>query len=260
MPLPSTPEPRQRRRWPWILLALLLAFVGAGGWQVFTEKQALSQLEEAGFTLKKQDSMWVLARSDWRDLFDRDAWKASLERRIVARENAPFAAQPAQLRNFDALAPALRRLNPDYIAIGYPSCPALENVDGLRGLNGLQVVVILHCPLLLNLEGLNGIPHLRILHQHDCRALQNFDHLKGLAELEELHLSRCTRLRNMDALKGGTKLQRIVLRDCPALENVDALKGLTQLRHLYLYNCPKLTPEAIATLKAALPNTTIITR
>ena len=257
MPLPSTPEPRQRRRWPWILLALFLAFAGTVGWQVFTERRAIRQLEEAGFTIKKQKSMWVLARSDWHFLFKPKAWKASLERRVVARENAPFAAQPAQLRNFDALAPALRRLNPDYIAIGYPSCPALENVDGLQGLNALQVVVILNCPSLLNLEGLKGIPHLRSLHQYDCRALQNFDHLKGLADLEELHLSGCTNLRNTDALQGLTKLQVITFRDCPALENVDALKGLAKLSRITIFRSPKLSKEAIAALKSALPNTKV---
>src|SRR6266436_555828 len=128
-PQTSEPMPPRWRRGRMVLL-VLLAGIGALGWHFYTGQRAVRQLREAGFETDSEAwrgaRMWAAARQDWRLVFDSETWKSQ-----------PTAwnldgAKAGELRNLDAVAPALRRINPEQISIS--ECTALENVDGLKGL------------------------------------------------------------------------------------------------------------------------------
>jgi len=61
-------------------------------------------------------------------------------------------------------------------------------------------------------------------------------------------------LSDLSALKGLSALQELKLSNCTGLTNVDALKGLPALQQVYLNGCANLSAEAVAALRAALPN------
>ena len=213
------------------MLLGLVAGIGALGWNQYTWQRAVRQLEEVGIMAVPQDEhlgerLWRTAKADWRQLFKAGTWQTKPVIWMMAPDRA------GSLRNLDALAPALRRINPEFLYL--VGCPALENVDGLKGLATLQV-----------------------LHLSGCTALQNVDGLKGLTALQMLDLSGCTALQNADVLKGLTALQDLYLYGCPALQDVDGLKGLTALQWVHLSRCPKLSPEQVAALRAALPKANI---
>ena len=92
----------------------------------------------------------------------------------------------------------------------------------------------------------------------NAATLRDLSALKPLNRLQEVHLSGCTGLTNVDALKNLVALRAVWLTRCAALTNVDALTNLSDLQDVSLDGCTGLTPESVAALKAALPNTTIM--
>ena len=212
------------------MLLGLVAGIGALGWNQYTWHRAVRQLAEAGITADSHEPLgerlWRIAKADWRQLFKAGTWQTPPVTWTMDSDKA------GPLRNLDALIPALRRINPEVLYLF--DCPALQNVDGLKGLSALQTL------------GLSA-----------CIALQDVDGLKGLPALQWLDLTGCPALQDVDGLKGLTALRWLTLSGCPALQNVDGLKGLTALQFLSLPRCPKLSPEQVAALRAALPNASI---
>ena len=138
------------------MLLGLVAGIGALGWNQYTWHRAVRQLEEAGITADPHEHLgarlWRTAKADWRKLFKAGPWRAE----PIWWEMAPDKA--GQLRVLDALAPALRRINPEVLILN--DCPALQNVDGLKGLPALQGVRLPGCQALQNVDGLKGLPAL----------------------------------------------------------------------------------------------------
>ena len=143
--------------WRRIVLLLLLAGLAALGWNRYTWHRAVRQLEEAGITAEEPSEglgarLLKIAQNDWRRLFNARAWRAKT---ILWRMDS---AKAGQLHNLDNLASALRRINPE--ALDLSGCPALENVDGLKGLTALQQVGLGNCTALRDVNGLKGLSSL----------------------------------------------------------------------------------------------------
>ncbi len=290
-PLPpknSEPTPRWRR-WQRKVLLVVLVGISVLGWHEFTGRRAIRQLREAGFYSTSEDTMlgarlWKAARCDLRLLFSARTW--AMEPSVWQVEESKVG----QLRNFDAFASALRRVNPEALLLysvrkpnseGRPWGLALENVDGLAGVTALRLLALYDCLSLQNVDGLKGLTSLGQLEITGCRALNNIDVLKGLTGLKGLSLRGAVLIRNVDVLKGLTALTQLDLSYCRALESVgglkglpsliklsleacselhdvDGIKGLTLLQELDLRGCTKLRPEQVAALKEALPNARIL--
>jgi len=279
MTRPSPPQTSKRVPTPWrwrrVVLLVLLAGIGTLCWRDFTYRRAVRQLREVGFEVASAPwlgaRVWWWARKDWRLIFYSEIWKSPPDEWKLG------GAKARELRNLGAVAPALRRVNPEQMIIY--ECTALENLDGLKGLTGLQRLDLSDCPALQNLDGLKGLPGLQRLDLSHCHALQNVDVLKGLTGLQTLYLVSCAALQNVDGLKGLTSLQKLYVSSaalhnvdvlkgltglqelnligCRALQNVDDLKGLTGLHTLDLRGCSKISAPALRDLRAALPATDI---
>lgn len=150
--------PRHWRRW------LALSFVGVAivalGAYGFTRQRAIHHLEEAGLSIEGAD-FWQQVRKDWHVLLQRSTWNELFESgHWVSAKNDDFT-KVSKLRDFDSLAPAFRFLKPEAIylmrqpmcgmgadLLSVPTasgCPALENVDALRGLTSLKELNIEDC-------------------------------------------------------------------------------------------------------------------
>jgi len=190
-PPPQTPGPvPPRRQWRRVVLVLSLAGIGALGWHSYTGQRAERQLREAGFEVDSDPwlgaRVWAAARNDWRLVFNSAIWKSR------PTECKLDGAKVGELRNFDAVAPALRRVNPKEIVVG--NYHALQNVDGLKGLTGLQTLFLTDCDTLQNVDGLKELAGLRMLGLAGCTALRNVDVLEGLPGLQTLFLNSCSKI------------------------------------------------------------------
>jgi len=179
-----------RRRWGRVLLLVLLAGIGALGWHLFTYQRAVRQLREAGFVMETQESLparvWEAAREDWQLVFDSEVWASQPTQWQID------SAKAGELRNLDAVARALRRVNPGMLDLG--DCETLQNVVSLRGLTGLRALYLSDCAALQNIDGLKGLIGLKTLDLRNCAALQNVDGLKGLPGLQALDLYHCPKI------------------------------------------------------------------
>ena len=255
-----------------LLLALTTLGCNSYAWH-----RAVRHLEEAGITaVSEGDSigkhLWRAAKNDWRLFFDRSTWKGSHTEWLTDPNIA------ATVHNFEALAPALRRINPETLEFnGFKAlenldtlkgltalrtfhlggCSALQNVDGLEHLTALKGLILYDCLALRDVNGLRRLTSLRYLYIADSQALTNVDALKGLTSLQDVGLIKCTALENVDGLKNLTSLTEISLRNCSALRSVKPVKGLLALKKVDVTGCTKLPPEEVAALKAALPNARI---
>jgi len=192
-PPPSSQIPaRVRWRWRWgrIVLLGLVAGIGALGWNQYTWNRAVRQLAEAGITADAHEHLgerlWRTAKADWRELFKAGTWRTEPVWWRIAYDKA------RELRSLDALAPALRRINPEVLHLS--NCPVLKDVDGLKGLTALQRLHLAVCPELENVDGLRGLTALQRLYLSYCPALQNVNGLKGLPALEYVDLIHCPKL------------------------------------------------------------------
>lgn len=255
------------------VLIVLLAAIGVMGWREYTLQRAVRELREAGFVkMGLESSLGTRLRqaaAEWPDLFRARTWMGEENREVGWSVSAETARQ---LRNLDAVAPALRRVNPDMIflvgctelrsvdglkglsslkILSLTDCTSLQNVDGLKGLASLQELNLTGCTSLQNVDGLQCLTSIQAIFLRDCTALRSVNPLKSLTSLPSLSLRGCTALQNADGLESLTSLEQLDLSGCTALENVDSIKGLTSLKIIYLAGCSKITPEQFAALRAA---------
>ena len=227
----------RRRRWGRVVLLVLLAGIGVWGWHYFTGQRALRQLREAGFYKYSEDvglraRLREAARRDWRQLFQAGTWD------VQNTEWTMDSVKRWQLRNLNAVASSLRRVNPAVLYLN--DCAALQNVNGLKGITKLRKLSLTNCQLLRNVDALKSLTALDSLYLCDCPELQDVNGLKGLTKLQQLSLESNRSLKNVDGLDSLTGLQRLSLDNCRALQNVDGLKGLAGLQRLSLVNCVSL--------------------
>lgn len=253
---PQTTNPASRRwRWPGAVLLVLLAAIAVVGWREYTWQRAVRELREAGIVKVGPDSslrtrLRQAAGEFWPDLFRARTWMGE-ENREVAWSLSDATAR--RLRNLDAVAPALRRVNPDLLFL--QGCTGLQSVDGLKGLSSLKVLNLTDCTALQNVDGLKGFASLQELKLTGCTALQNVDGLKSLTSLLSLSLRGCTALQNVDGLESLTLLEQLDLSGCTELQNVDGIMKLTSLKISRFDGCTKITPEQLAAFRAALLGT-----
>ena len=207
------------RRWGLVVLLMVLVGIGTLGWHAYTRWCAARQLHEVGFMFERISDGYP---AEWNDARD------ELGQMDIAKA--------VQLRNLDALAPALRRVNPEILDLG--NLPALQNLDGLKGLTALRELVLYGCDALENVDALKSLTRLEKLCINNCRVLRNVD-VQGLAELRQIVLFDCTALHDVN-LEGLTKLRRLDIYGCSNLQIVSAPSGLPKLEELDTRYCRKL--------------------
>jgi hypothetical protein len=266
-PEPAAPAPRRTwhiRRW---VVLVWLVVMGNGSWRVYDLRAAVKEAKALG---------WQCVYANPLDAIQKD-WKAAFRSATWGDDTRYLGIHT--VRELGGQAPLLHRLSPRTLYVSdnlglrdlstieglsglqrlkLASWSELTNLDALKGLPGLQALTFVGCRRLANVDALKGLSGLQALSLEGCAGLTDVNGLKGLSGLQRLNLSGCTWLAKVNALKGLSGLQRLSLRDCPRLTNVDALKGLSGLQQLDLSGCDGLSVEAIASLRAALPNTKII--
>ncbi len=243
---PESPATKPRRnwhllRWAFVLVALSL---GWGAWKAYDFRKAVEEAKKLGWDFRYKDLFAIIA-ADWRAAFRKDTWKES--------ERTLFIEKSDQMdRDIDLV----HRLSPQQLTIGakFP----LSDLSRLKGLSHLTSLALIDCPKLTNIDALKDMKELTSLVIAASPILANIEVLKELKKLEQLDLGSCSALTNLDALRELKALERLDLMGCTGLKNVDGLLGLTQLGILDLRDCHGITNEALATLKAALPNAGIV--
>ena len=265
---PATPPPRRKwhlQRWLLLLAASPLAYAG---WTQYTFRSAIEEAKALGWTVDYTYPIEVVQKN-WRAIFQIGTWTDG-----VVSVNVPTGEQFEQHHDI------VYRLNPRVLEIekaqplrdlsalkrstrlerlGISSGSNLTNVDALSNCTALNDVSLWNCSALTDLAGLTNNTALETLSLTGGKGLTNVDALKSLPALKILWLNGCTGLTNVAALKNLTALEEVNLVNCTKLTNVDALKNLPALQLVHLSGCTGLTKESIEALKAALPNTTILT-
>jgi hypothetical protein len=291
---PQTDTPPPRRNWHlarWFLV-LAIATFGGSAWQAYAFRSALKEAEAIGWSVRYTDPVETI-RQDWKAAFKKATWldgvtllniatSESFEQHlaIAHRLNTQWLriGDAHTLRDLSPLKPLTRLKKVEfYSCTGLANVDALKNlstlhwlwlngctglmdVDGLKNLSALKEVLLDGCAGLTNVNGLRNLTALEGVSLNGCAGLTNVDVLKNLSAMKELSLFGCTGLTNVDGLKNLSALQSVRLDGCTGLTNVEGLKSCRSLKWVALTRCTGLTPESVAALKAALPNTQIIGR
>ena len=159
-----------------IWCVLIVLFLGVIGWQVWklnAYNNAVRQAKEARFGWTCDDAI-SLIRQDWHNALKKKTWGE--HKRVLWMKEVPDLGRYREM---------LHQLRPtDLYVYGCQD----ENVDALKGLTGLQTLLLFGCPALQNVDGLKGLTALQSLVLNNCTALQNVDGLKGLTSLQSLTL------------------------------------------------------------------------
>ena len=264
----TTDPPPPRRKWHlqrWLLL-LATGLLAYGGWTQYSFRAALKEAEALGWTVSYTDPSEAI-RKDWKAAFKKKTWLEGVTRVVIVRGES-----------FVQHHRIFRQLDPKGLQIEFAA--ALHDLSGLRGMSRLEDLIIWDGVNLENVDELKGLTRLRRVDLTDCKGLLNVNGIRELSALEQLGLIRCKSLTSLDALRGLSALYSVAFNECTGIANVDALKGLSMLKYVRLGGCTTLadvdglkdlrlldevsingctglTPEAVASLKAALPNAKI---
>ena len=261
-------QPRRKwhpQRWLLLLAASLLAYAG---WTQYAFRSALKEAKALGWDVYYTDQSKLIQRN-WKAAFQRETWTDGVKALRLPTNKA--------IEQHLAL---IHRLNPKGVNIdkdtqlhtlsaftnlsslrhiGLTGCSELTDVNALKNLPTLHELRLIDCTGLTDVDALQHLTTVNLINLNGCTGLSSVDALANLSTLQFLGLSGCTRLTNVDALKRLTSLRHIDLTRCSGLINLDGLKTLPALRLVVLSGCTGLTKESIEALKAALPNTTILT-
>jgi len=164
--------------------------------------------------------------------------------------------------------------------IDIESCPALEDVGGIRNLVSLQMLILDDCPgvhsidifsrlqslhrlslescsNLRDLRALQQMPSLEQLYLSDCGALTTLDELPVLPKLRTLKLAGCKHLQDIRGVTRLPALEDLDLTDCVELQDVSVLFSLKSLERIYLSGCTNVPSAQIRRLTVALPSAEI---
>jgi len=269
--LAFNPPPSFRRRARFILffgvVSALIVWLTVGVMHSIQHANAAAELRQMGFEAGSP-SIFTLGLAKWREIFNpkRREW------------NQMVRLMGSNAQSLDRFASALHRFKPRKVLLGF--CRNLEDVSALRALPELERLDFYECPAMSNpgivsefpkLKELTfrGNPFLRSLHVisagknltslhiTNCAALDDLNALNGLTSLRSLYLTGSSAMKDAELLRELTLLEELDLSDCAELANVDGLRGLKALKSVTLHHCPKLTPDAVAALRSALPGATI---
>ena len=264
------PEPKPRRKWhfyKWLVLLIVATFAYAQ-WRAYAIKSTIKEAEALGWVVTYIDPLKVI-RKYWKKAFEMDTWTDGVKQ-VLVLQGETLLEHPE----------ILLRLNPKQLMVD--NGKDLRDLSMIKGLTRMDVLFIADGPNLTSIDALAHFPALRRLDLLECTALENLDALKNLKALERfeirgskalkdvsvlanfsalksVRITECTALTNVDALKELKTLERVDLSDCPSLTNVDALIHLPSLIEVRLQGYMNISKESIAALKAALPNTQVIT-
>ena len=166
------------------MLPIVLVMVLA--WNSFILNRAYAHLDAAGLLVISTSSLADRIRANPGLILRPGAWGIPKDWRGQKRVGPRDDDTEILLRNLDAIAPALRSIQPDEINLR--GSPLLENVDGLSGLDSVHFLYLDRCSALQDLNGLSSMSSLELLTASHCSSLRNVDGIKGLTGLRKLHL------------------------------------------------------------------------
>ncbi len=238
----TTDPPPPRRKWHFArwLIVLIIAMFGWSGWRAYAFRSALSQAKALGWAVQYTDPVETI-RKNWKAAFRKETWLDGVTELTIPTSEA-----------FEQNLAIVHRLNPRKLEI--PDAATLRDLFAFNTLTRLQGLSLTFCTALTNVDGLKNLSALQEVKLHGCEGLTNVDAFKSLSALEGVVLSNCKGLTNLDAIQSLSTLKWVSLIGCSGLTNVDALKNLSALKAITLNGCTGLTKEAVAALKAALPN------
>ncbi len=121
---------------------LIIVFLGGIGWQVWKRNaynNAVREAKEAGFEWECEDTLSLIWQ-DWHNALKKETWSG--HPRVLRMGEVPHLCRYREM---------LHHLRPTVLhAWGCKD----ENVDGLKGLTGLQSLDLSGCPALQNVDGL----------------------------------------------------------------------------------------------------------
>ena len=136
-----------------VLIVLFLAVIGWQMWKINAYNNAVREAKEAGFYWQCDDTI-SLIRQDWRNVLKKETWGANYRQLDMGK--VPDLGRYREI---------LHRLRPTIL--GASGCKD-ENVDGLKGLTGLQKLFLWGCPALQNVDALKSLTALQKLWLKDC--------------------------------------------------------------------------------------------
>ena len=264
----------RRRRWLAVVVLIFLivgTFVFVQTSPSIARQRAANQLRKMGLTVGVESEREAGLKGWWNDL--KRIWsQRNLEPPSLWKEQVSLIS--SEVENLDRFASVLVRFRSRSIRM--VSCLQLNDLSVLKRLPDLKEVEVSNCPgitdmawlsevpklrtlTISNLPGLTGIPSVKSaskvkkLRVTECNGITDFGHLRDFTGLTLLSLSDSPNLQNTDALRGLSKLEHLFLSDCTGLSDVTGLHSLKSLRFVRLNGCIKLSPEAVAALRAALP-------
>ncbi len=236
-----------------VLSAVLLVAVALlmDGW--ITARNDARLLNEAGLEMERKQTLWEIAGKDYHKLLEVSTWKDWWQQKDPSRLRPIYGEEfkrVSKLRNFDLLAGTLKMLNPKRIWISDTSgfytqidehslpygCPALENLDGLKGVKSLESLELDNCRSLQNLDGIKGQTSLERIRLTSCQSLKSLEPLRKLSALKELRLGGCGALDSVDGLEGLKSLTDIYIGDTRLVKNWSALSKLDALKRAIFSN------------------------
>ncbi|XP_043699903.1 disease resistance protein L6-like [Telopea speciosissima] len=119
------------------------------------------------------------------------------------------------------------------------TCPRLEKIESLEGLDSLQQFVISGCCSLRKLPKLLGLKKLRHL-EFKYVGLYEIEVLEGFYSLKNLIIEDIQLLRIIPNLSDSKNLVCIEIQDCDELFEIESLEGLDSLEKLSISDCPSL--------------------
>ena len=135
-----------------------------------------------------------------------------------------------------------------------PGCFAVSDLKPLRRLTSLQEIDLTSCAEVSDLEPLAGLVCMKTLKLRGCTAVSDLTPLSGLKSLETLDVGDCGKVNDLRPLAGLVSLGTLCISGCKAVSDLRPLHGLASLHSLLLGGCDGISNEAVAALKASLPN------
>jgi Leucine-rich repeat (LRR) protein len=156
-----------------------------------------------------------------------------------------------------ALAELCRRLPQlENLSLGY--CKRVTDLSPTTDLKRLRRLYLRECDGVADLSPVATLTRLEQLNAAKCEKLRDLTPLAGLRGLKTLVLSDCVGLKDLSPLSGLVSLTRLNLDGCASVEDLAPLHKAVSLSVVDLRGCAALKPEAVAALRVALPDCTIL--
>ncbi|MBA7702115.1 Internalin I [subsurface metagenome] len=116
---------------------------------------------------------------------------------------------------------------------------ALRNLDGLKGLSGLETINISQCGSIENLDVLKWLQNIIMISIEDCGSLENVDALDGMENLVLkrdsglIDLCGCNSLKDLKGLKNLKGITSLRMHNS-SFENLDIFSEMTHLKKIGL--------------------------